>query len=419
MPPFRALRDVENHLRTLFAGGVPWSPRLQRLRDSIDYWTRVVRLRKGVNTSRIKLKRLAKKIGNWSGPPVDLVTAVDKLKEAYSEYYTNRKNAVLWRNEHNQHLVEALLAEGLPGNSCAKAITNRMIREQQQRAQGAAAKAIRQRNNRKPVTMAIATDENGNEVICDTQETMVKAMAASNLARQQMCVDTPFMTMPLLGDLGYLADTPAAAEIINGTYEVPEGTNKYAAEFIAELQMPAAIRDIGPLDCNITPEENKSAWRKQNERTGCEPSSLNFSHYKAASQHPRLNAIDTTYRNILFQVGITSKSHETITDIEILKKLNELRVEKMRLLQMMDPEYQINNKMIGRRVLAHAEKAGEVAEDQHGSRKNHKAITACLNKKVLCDILRQKKRTGAIAMNDAKGCYDRISHPVAILMFDR
>jgi len=71
--------------------------------------------------------------------------------------------------------------------------------------------------------------------------------------------------------------------------------------------------------------------------------------------------------------------------------------------------------MIGRRVLAHAEKAGEVAEDQHGSRKNHKAITACLNKKVLCDILWQKKRTGAIAMNDAKGCYDRISHPVAIL----
>ena len=118
---------------------------------------------------------------------------------------------------------------------------------------------------------------------------------------------------------------------------------------------------------------------------------------------------------MIFQVGITSKSHETITDIEILKKLNELRIQKMPLLQMMDPEYQINNKMIGRKVLAHAEKAGEVVEDQHGSRKNHKAITACLNKNMLCDILRQKKLTGAIAMNDAKGCYDRIAHPVAVL----
>jgi len=161
------------------------------------------------------------------------------------------------------------------------------------------------------------------------------------------------------------------------------------------------IREIGPLDCSITPEKNESAWRKQNERIGCEPSSLYFSHYKAASQHPRLNAIDMEYRNILFQVGITSKSHATIIDIEILKKLNELRVEKMCLLQMMDPEYQINNKMIGRRILAYTEKAGEVAEDQHGSRKNHKAITAYLNKKVLCDIIWQKKRAGAIAINDA------------------
>jgi len=138
-----------------------------------------------------------------------------------------------------------------------------MIREQQQTAQGAAAKAIQQGNNRKPVTMAIATDEDGNDVICDTQETMVPAMAASNLARQQMCIITPFMTMLLMGDLGYLADTPAAAtEIINGTYEIPEGTYKYAAEFIAGLQMPDAIRDIGPLDCSITPEKNKYAWRK-------------------------------------------------------------------------------------------------------------------------------------------------------------
>ena len=151
-----------------------------------------------------------------------------------------------------------------------------MIREQQQTAQGAAAKAIQQGNNRKSVTMAIATDEDGNDVICDTQETMVPAMAASNLARQKMCISKPSMTMPLLGDLDYLVDTHAATEIINGTYEILEGTNTYAAEFIAELQMPDAIRDIGPLDCSITPEENKSAWRKEKERTGCEPSTLNF-----------------------------------------------------------------------------------------------------------------------------------------------
>eukprot|EP00536_Pseudo-nitzschia_multiseries_P005692 jgi/Psemu1/303536/fgenesh1_kg.110_\ len=71
--------------------------------------------------------------------------------------------------------------------------------------------------------------------------------------------------------------------------------------------------------------------------------------------------------------------------------------------------------MIGKRILAHAEQANAVAVDQHGSRKHHKAINTCLNKKLICDVLRQKRRSGAVAMNDAKGCYDRISHPIASL----
>ena len=102
------------------------------------------------------------------------------------------------------------MKEGLPGNKCVKVIINWMSREQQQTEHGSAAKAIQQRNNRKPITMAIATGVNGNEVVCDTHETMVLAMAASNLARQQVCINTPFMTIPLIADLGYLADTPAA-----------------------------------------------------------------------------------------------------------------------------------------------------------------------------------------------------------------
>ena len=41
----------------------------------------------------------------------------------------------------------------------------------------------------------------------------------------------------------------------------------------------------------------------------------------------------------------------------------------------MDTENQINNKMLGKRTEAHAEKANEVASNQYGSRKHHKAIS--------------------------------------------
>ena len=114
-------------------------------------------------------------------------------------------------------------------------------------------------------------------------------------------------------------------------------------------------------------------------------------------------------------VGFSSEAWQVIPDVEILKKAWELRVAKMRLSQLMSPEFQINNKMIGRNVLRHAEDANTVGVDQHRSRKHHKSINTCLNKKLVYEVFRQKKRAGAVAIIDAKGCYNAISHSIAIL----
>jgi retron-type reverse transcriptase len=82
----------------------------------------------------------------------------------------------------------------------------------------------------------------------------------------------------------------------------------------------------------------------------------------------------------------------------------------------MDVEYNMCNKTLGKRVLAHVEKAKAVSPDQYGCRKNHTAINACLNKVLLMDGFRQKCQSRAIAMNDAKGCFDRVNHTIAILV---
>jgi len=71
--------------------------------------------------------------------------------------------------------------------------------------------------------------------------------------------------------------------------------------------------------------------------------------------------------------------------------------------------------MIGKNILKHAEAANAVAADQHGSRKHHKSINTCLNKKLVCDVLRQKKRAGAVVILDASGAYGRVSHAIAVL----
>ena len=81
----------------------------------------------------------------------------------------------------------------------------------------------------------------------------------------------------------------------------------------------------------------------------------------------------------------------------------------------MDPEFQINNKMPGKQTLVHAEKANDISTGQYRSKKHHKAITACLHKKLLCDTLRQHRQSAAVVFTDCSGNHDRICHPVAIL----
>ena len=63
-----------------------------------------------------------------------------------------------------------------------------------------------------------------------------------------------------------------------------------------------------------------------------------------------------------------------------------------------------------------AEKEKLIEADQYGTQKQHKAICALLNKVILNDIFCQLKTSGALAVNDAKGCYNRINHTFAILV---
>ena len=136
---------------------------------------------------------------------------------------------------------------------------------------------------------------------------------------------------------------------------------------------------------------------------------------KCCAFDPTANKINTTMRTAPLEFGFTPKKWLSSDDIEIMKKARRINVDEMRLIILMHPEYQINNKNIGRKVLANAEICNEVAKEQHGSRKNHQVGLLLLNKVLVGDLFRLTKFSGCYAMNDAKGCYDRIDHNFAIL----
>ena len=81
----------------------------------------------------------------------------------------------------------------------------------------------------------------------------------------------------------------------------------------------------------------------------------------------------------------------------------------------MHAEFNMNNKKMGRDMMAFAEECCVLAWEQYGSRKNLQSALAALNKRLTMDLLRLRRQAGALCSNDAKSCYDRIVHNIAAI----
>ena len=123
-----------------------------------------------------------------------------------------------------------------------------------------------------------------------------------------------------------------------------------------------------------------------------------------------LNRVNTFLKNTATRLGIDFISWNIITDFQILKKKGQFCVNNMRYLHLKDFEFNMMNKHVSRRTLAHAEKAEAVAPNQYGSRKHHNSRKAVLNKVLLNNSIQQKRIAAALGINHARGCYNRILH---------
>ena len=104
---------------------------------------------------------------------------------------------------------------------------------------------------------------------------------------------------------------------------------------------------------------------------------------------------------------------------ESQKKEGEWRASKLRLTSLLRPDYNHNNKILGRIAMRNAEAWNKLAPEQYGSRKRLSAEKHALNKRLMVDVLRVQRRPGIICANDAKACYDRILHFAAYISLRR
>jgi hypothetical protein len=402
-----------HNCRKLNMGEVDFNPEINTLRKNILAWNLQVRKLQGCRVGSRYLQRTISAADLPQGSTALLLpAALVAQKDNFKAYQEAKKGHVESRVSWLQHLARAKSLDD--GKAAEKHVTS-MLAIEKQRRQARNVKRMNHKLKSFGTSRIVAPDADGTWVEFTSQDDIEAGCKWENSRRFSQTSPTPYMTWPLVEDFGYLAQGPATQAVLAGTYVPPPGTDIYARKLFPHLAMDPSVAAAPPMKIVFSIEDHIKGWRKAREFTATGPSGLTFSHFIAATYDPLLASFDATMANIPYATGYSPIRWQSGTDVMIPKSTISLRVDKLRTLLLLDPEFNQNNKILGRSLMRQAEAHSQIPPEQYGSRKKHRAIEAALNKVLTQDIWRQKRQSGALCSNDAKSCYDRVVHSFAIL----
>ena len=399
--------------RHVYRGKHAWSPDWQQHKDLVWLWKMC--LKRFDPTKKVQaryLRRLMRQCGQPDALKLTKEEVQLRLSTAEDNFALNCTRADTLRAEYVKQLAESLAKKNDTSvESEMKKLSN--IRNQKTRARRL--RRARLKPSKGLATRLLERMPDGSRRMIEDQDNLVRVSAAVNCERFTRCSDCVFLQEQALHEIGLLADGPAVAQIMAGTYSPPPEWEPTTKAFVANLAMPQVVKN-NPMPPTVIDKNNhQKGWKRQKETTAGEPTALDFSMHIAAAYDELLAEIDSTLRSVPLEFGFSPPDYERLTDASIPKKITSLEAELMRTICLMNPAYNMNNKEFGRRIMAYCERHGLLADAQSGSRKGRRAGEVALQKVLTMDILRQQRRSGFLCSNDALQCYDRIAHNVAIM----
>jgi hypothetical protein len=407
------MRSAEKKCRKLSMGTVDYSPEVDLAKKRRWLWQQVVKKREGRRVSAAMIKRKARQCGILSPLSVTLEQARRSLRAADSAYDALKQRAPTHRYEFLCDRASNKSGEVPEG---AQKAARRLLRQEKQRSDARHLKRVLAKIQGGAVSR-IEVMEDGEYVEKTSQADVEQHTMAMCSARFRLTEDTPLRQEPMLSELGPMAvNTDAARAILQGTYTIPAEVDAYTNEFLNTIQACAPPDPTSRISCAITKEDFQAYWRKTKERTSSSISGLHYGHYKAAASDDFLSEIHALMTELAVTGASPLSRWETGLSCMIEKVAGVIKVEKLRAILLMEADFNFfNGLMFAKRMMHQAEERARIPLECYGSRKNHEAIDVAVNRRLISDLLRQKRIPGAVASVDAETCYDRITHAAGSL----
>ena len=98
------------------------------------------------------------------------------------------------------------------------------------------------------------------EDVMDTKEEAAQFIFDETGLRFQLAKDAPLSKTLLINDLGYLANTDTASQIINGTFPIPDEVDDITTIILEEIGRIGGLTQSGGIDYTVSLDDFRYFW---------------------------------------------------------------------------------------------------------------------------------------------------------------
>lgn len=408
-----AMAQAEERCRRFRVGGVEFSPAINIARKSITYWWLMRRKALGRRVSRKRLDRLfqlGQVENNMTANPANLQLIEEQLKEAKKVYYGIAKAGDAKRTEHLWQIATANAEK--KGTDIDKEFKS-LTKAEDSRKMHRMIRLTKPQSTAKSITNVLAPDvnlpiedEHGVVPISYSDKHEVERAFLQHLDRRfTQAHNTYPLSDEFIARYGLFGTTDEVEELLSGNFM--HNDNSPESDLMNTFH---GIPRPNKMKTIIQGRDFSALWKKVKEKTASCPLAHHFGHFKAIATDEYLSEAMAMLMTIPLAAGFSPTQYKKMTAVLLEKKKGDFRIEKLRIILLLDAMYSATLRILAKWVSGNAEATKRLAPEQSGSRKNMDAKAQAINLRLTMDLAILYKRPVAVICNDLQSCYDRMVH---------
>jgi hypothetical protein len=225
-------------------------------------------------------------------------------------------------------------------------------------------------------------------VVYATKDGVEKQSAKALKERFQIAMHAPILQDErLLNDFGYLGNTEATRQVLEGTYVFPDEMDDHTKLLLEEAHHIFHKMADDEIRNFVGTDDFQYFWQHANELIQSSESGAHFGHYKAASFDDDITALHCGKLSLAAETGVPLDRWGNGLTVLLEKVKGNIFINKMRAICLLEADYNWLNKLIyAKWMMDRAYDAGIVPAEQF-ARRGVQAAEGVLTTGLFSDIV--------------------------------